>query len=206
MIMKRFCLLIWVIAGCCGVWGQSGPEVLRAVSEKMATMESYRIEFALEMEAAENPSKGHCVVAGERYVIAIDDLVQGCDGEVLWMVNGAVGEVTLDSPKPQSRSLFDNPTRAFDFAEEMFEVVDFDDSEAGVWKLVLRPAVGVLDGIEHVVLHVERATSLPVRLGYDMGGMGLYLNIASVTPIEVTGEEFVFAPANYPDCEIIDFR
>ena len=155
MIMKRFYLLIWAIAGCCGVWGQSGPEVLRAVSEKMATMESYRIEFALEMEAAENPSKGHCVVAGERYVIAIDDLVQGCDGEVLWMVNGAVGEVTLDSPKPQSRSLFDNPTRAFDFAEEMFE--DDSDNE------VLAEAIDLADMVNtqrSVDLLVEKLTDL----------------------------------------------
>lgn len=188
------------------LFGQSGHEVLRSVSEKMAAMENYRIEFELEMEAAENPSKGYCVVAGERYVIAIDELVQGCDGQVQWMVNGAVGEVTLDSPKPRSRSLFDNPTRAFDFAEELFEVVDFDDSDKELWKLVLRPAEGVLDGIEYVVLNVNRATSLPVKLGYDMGGLGLYINIGSVTTTKVTGEEFRFVPERYPDYEIIDFR
>ena len=204
--MRRFSVLaVALLVGVALFW-QSGPEVLRSVSEKMAAMENYRIEFELEMEAAENPSKGYCVVAGERYVIAIDELVQGCDGQVQWMVNGAVGEVTLDSPKPRSRSLFDNPTRAFDFAEELFEVVDFDDSDKGLWKLVLRPAEGVLDGIEYVVLNVNRATSLPVKLGYDMGGLGLYINIGSVTTTKVTGEEFRFVPERYPDYEIIDFR
>ena len=204
--MRRFSVLAVALLVGVALFGQSGPDVLRSVSEKMASMESYRIEFELEMEAAENPSKGYCVVVGESYVIAIDELVQGCDGQVQWMVNGAVGEVTLDSPKPRSRSLFDNPTRAFDFAEELFEVVDFDDSVEGVWKLVLRPAEGVLDGIEYVVLNVNRATSLPVKLGYDMGGLGLYINIQSVTPTEVTGEEFRFVPESYPDYEIIDFR
>ena len=204
--MRRFSVLAVALLVGVALFGQSGPEVLRSVSEKMAAMENYRIEFELEMEAAENPSKGYCVVAGERYVIAIDELVQGCDGQVQWMVNGAVGEVTLDSPKPRSRSLFDNPTRAFDFAEELFEVVDFDDSDKGLWKLVLRPAEGVLDGIEYVVLNVNRATSLPVKLGYDMGGLGLYINIGSVTTTKVTGEEFRFVPERYPDYEIIDFR
>ena len=204
--MRRFSVLAVALLVGVALFGQSGPEVLRSVSEKMAAMENYRIEFELEMEAAENPSKGYCVVAGERYVIAIDELVQGCDGQVQWMVNGAVGEVTLDSPKPRSRSLFDNPTRAFDFAEELFEVVDFDDSDKGLWKLVLRPAEGVLDGIEYVVLNVNRATSLPVKLGYDMGGLGLYINLGSVTTTKVTGEEFRFVPERYPDYEIIDFR
>ena len=204
--MRRFSVLAVALLVGVALFGQSGPEVLRSVSEKMAAMENYRIEFELEMEAAENPSKGYCVVAGERYVIAIDELVQGCDGQVQWMVNGAVGEVTLDSPKPRSRSLFDNPTRAFDFAEELFEVVDFDDSDKGLWKLVLRPAEGVLDGIEYVVLNVNRATSLPVKLGYDMGGLGLYINLGSVTTTKVTGEEFRFVPERYPDYEIRDFR
>ncbi len=204
--MRRFSVLAVALLVGVALFGQSGPEVLRSVSEKMAAMENYRIEFELEMEAAENPSKGYCVVAGERYVIAIDELVQGCDGQVQWMVNGAVGEVTLDSPKPRSCSLFDNPTRAFDFAEELFEVVDFDDSDKELWKLVLRPAEGVLDGIEYVVLNVNRATSLPVKLGYDMGGLGLYINIGSVTTTKVTGEEFRFVPERYPDYEIIDFR
>ena len=64
----------------------------------------------------------------------------------------------------------------------------------------------MLDGIEYVVLNVNRATSLPVKLGYDMGGLGLYINIGSVTTTKVTGEEFRFVPERYPDYEIIDFR
>ena len=201
--------LVTLFAAVLSAWvgyAQSGSEVLSSLSDKMGAMNAYQIDFELVMPTATDSSKGSCKVWGERYVIAIDDMKQGSDGSVVWTLIGANQEVTLDSPNPQSRSLFDNPTRAFDFAEELFEVVDFDDSVEGVWKLVLRPAEGVLDGIEYVVLNVNRATSLPVKLGYDMGGLGLYINIQSVTPTEVTGEEFRFVPESYPDYEIIDFR
>lgn len=202
--MKQLTILLTLLLATFAGYAQSGAEVLRAVSEKVGAMGAYRIDFELEMAGAEEPSEGYCVVDGANYLIAIEDLKQGCDGTTLWMLNGANREVTLDRPNTESRSLFDNPTRAFDFAEELFDVVSFEELSATVWRLVLRPAEGVLDGIESVVLEVSRATKLPTLLGYDMGGVGLFVRIENFAP--TTPSEREFAQPEEEGFEVIDFR
>ena len=202
--MKQLTILFTLLLATFAGYAQSGAEVLRAVSEKVGAMGAYRIDFELEMAGAENPSEGYCVVSGESYLIAIEDLKQGCDGTTLWMLNGANREVTLDRPNTESRSLFDNPTRAFDFAEELFEVASFEEISSSEWRLVLRPAEGVLEGIEFVVLDVDRNSMLPTMLGYDMSGVGLYLNIEKIQPTTTSPSEFAVAVSE--GFEVIDFR
>ena len=57
--MKR--IAITILATLCafaaGAQG-NGAEVLRAMSQKLAQVGSYRIDFAIEMPGAEEPSKG----------------------------------------------------------------------------------------------------------------------------------------------------
>ena len=202
--MKRFLIILVALVVSLGAWAQGGQDVLRAVGERVASMGAYRIDFVLEMPGAESGSEGCCVVDGQRYLIEIEDMMQGCDGQTLWMVVGANREITLLEPNLKSRSLFDNPTRAFDFAEELFEVVKFDESDGKVWKLTLRPAEGVLDGIESVILEVSRATGLPTLLGYDMGGVGLYVKIEKFA--KWAPGEGDFAQPEIEGYEVIDFR
>ena len=179
---------------------EKGAEVLRAVGAKVAEMGAYRIDFELDVPGAES---GYCVVAGQKYLIEIADMKQGCDGQTLWMMLGASREITILEPNLKSRSLFDNPTRAFDFAEELFEVVTFDESDGKVWKLTLRPAEGVLDGVESVILEVSRATGLPTLLGYDMG-VGLNVKIGKFA--KWAPKEDDFALPEMEGYEVIDFR
>ena len=202
--MKRFLTIISALVVSLGAWAQGGQDVLRAMGEKVAEMGAYRIDFVLEMPGAESGSEGSCVVDGQRYLIEIEDMMQGCDGQTLWVASGANREITLGEPNTNSRSLFDNPTRAFDFAEELFEVVRFDDGDGRVWKLTLRPAKGVLDGIEIVTLEVSRATGLPTLLGYDMGGVGLNVKIGKF--VKWAPKEDDFALPEMKGYEVIDFR
>ncbi len=202
--MKQFITVLSALLVSLGVCAQSGAEVLRAMGERVASMGSYRIDFSLEMAGAENPSRGYCKVDGEKYVIGIDDIMQGCDGETLWVVSGVNREITLDSPSPQSRSLFDNPTRAFDFEDGLFEVTHFDAESADVWNITLRPAEGVLEGIESVVLEVSRKTGLPTLLGYDMGGVSLFVRIEKFAPTKPEDGDFV--RPEIEGYEVIDFR
>lgn len=203
--MKR--IAITILAALCtfvaGAQG-SGAEVLRAMSQKLAQMGSYRIDFAIEMPGAEEPSKGYCLVEGDRYVIDVDGLAQGYDGEAVWMLNNLTKEYTLDSPKPQSRNLFDNPTKAFDFSEDMFEVESFATKSEGEWRVVLLPAEGVLDGIERVVVDVDQRSQLPTLLGYDMAGVGIYIELVKIAPVKSSTSDFQIAPPE--GYEVIDFR
>jgi outer membrane lipoprotein-sorting protein len=202
--MKRFFVLFVAVLGAWAACGQSGSDVLGRLSRQMAAMGSYKIDFELEMPTATATSKGYCVVSGERYKIAIEDLMQGCDGTLLWMQNGTTREVTLDHPNKQSRNLFDNPTKAFDFAEELFEVESITTNAGGRWQLVLLPAEGVLDGIERVVVDVDKKSGFPTRLGYDMSGVGLWINIVKIGSVDTSPDDFsVEVPEGF---EVIDFR
>ena len=201
--MKRFLMILMALSGALMLNAQSGVELLGSLSEKMAAMGSYHIDFEVEMAGASMPSKGYCEVSGEMYVIAIEELRQVFDGTTQWVFNGVNREVTLDSPRTDSRSLFDNPTKAFDFTEELFEVESVTH-EAAVIHLRLLPKEGVLDGIERVLLTIDEATMLPSSLGYDMAGLGLYINIVDIKPITPTKADFeVRVPYGF---EVIDFR
>lgn len=199
-LVALFAAVMSVVAG----YSQSGSEVLRAMAEKVASLGSYYIDFELEMPMAESVSKGECRVDGEKYVISIEGMVQGSDGVTLWVVNGLNEEVMLDSPRTDSRSLFDNPTKAFDFAEELFDIMSFKESSPKEWELHLRPAEGVLDGIDVVELRVDKTTLLPTRLGYDMAGVGLYVNIRSLRSEKFPESDF--QPPKPEGYEVIDFR
>lgn len=200
--------LVTLFAAVLSAWvgyAQSGPEVIGAMAEKMGAMDAYQIDFELVMPTATDSSKGSCEVWGEKYVIAIEDMKQGSDGSVVWTLIGANKEITLDAPRTNSRSLFDNPTKAFNFAEELFEVESVESFENDSrWRLVLLPGEGVLEGIERVVVEVDKTTLLPTRLGYDMAGVGLWVNIRSIAPSQPLEE--LFAIPSVEGYEVIDFR
>lgn len=201
--MKHFFVFLLVLCSAVTLHAQSGSEVLGALSDKMDAMESYRIDFELVMAGAEMNSKGYCLVSGEKYVIAIEELKQGCDGTIQWMFNGLNKEVTYDTPRADSRSLFDNPTKAFDFTEELFEVESVAH-EAAMIHLQLLPKEGVLDGIDKVLLTIDEATMMPSSLGYDMAGMELFVNVVDITSVVTTPADFVVVVPE--DFEVIDFR
>ncbi len=199
-LVALFAVVLSAMAGYC----QGGLEVLGAMAKKIGAMGSYCIDFELEMPSATATSKGYCVVSGERYVISIEGMQQGSDGVAVWAVNGLNEEITLDTPRPTSRSLFDNPTKAFDFAAELFDIVSFVEISPNEWELRLRPAEGVLDGIDVVELRVDKTTLLPTRLGYDMAGVRLYVNIRSLRSQEFSESDFKVPEIE--GYEVIDFR
>lgn len=208
--MKRIAILFTLLLGVAASYGQSGAEVLARVGENFAAMDSYRIDFELEMSSATDSSKGYCLISEPLYLISIDGadpqsgMKQGFDGQKMWMFDGISREIVYDNHKSQSHSLFENPTKAFDFSEDLFAVVGVEDGEKGVWSITLRPKAGVLDGIEYVVLEVDKKSLLPTRLGYDMAGAGIYIRIAKITPVEASPDDFTVTP---PDgFEVIDFR
>jgi outer membrane lipoprotein-sorting protein len=201
--MKRIVILFTLLMGVAVGFAQSGVEVLRKVSDNFSKMGAYRIDFELEMASATNTSKGHCLIDAPLYLIVIDGMKQGFDGEKMWMVDVITQEVVYDAHNPQSHSLFVNPTLAFDFSEELFGVVAQEESD-GVLTMTLEPKEGVLDGIAYVTLSVDEKTLLPTRLGYDMEGAEIFINILSIEPQDLSPEAFASeVPQGF---EVIDFR
>jgi hypothetical protein len=62
----------------------------------------------------------------------------------------------------------------------------------------------VLDGIERVVVDVDKKSGFPTRLGYDMAGVELWINIVKIGSVRTTSSDFeVVVPEGF---EVIDFR
>ncbi len=206
--MRRAIILLSLLLCALVGRGQTGGEILSQMGTKLNAMGTYRIDYALEMPTAEQASAGWCIVADEgRYAIAVEELTQGSDGQVVWVVNPINKEITLDTPLPESRNLFDNPTRAFDFAADLFEVEHYEATAEGDWRIVLLPKEGVLDGIERVIVEIDHKTLLPTRLGYDMAGVGLWITIKAIKPYTPAAHDFEMpTQQRFPDYEVIDFR
>lgn len=202
--MKRILTLLVALCAMMTAVGQNkDSELLQQMSQKINSLGSYRIDFALEMPGAELPSEGYCIVEGDRYLIDVEGMAQAYDGKVVRLLNHLTKEVTLDAPKPNSRSLFDNPTKAFDFDAKLF-TIDKVTRQAAMIHLWLIPAEGVLDGVEQVHLVVDSDSMLPASLSYDFAGAELHINIVKIAPLNTSEDDFTFAtPEGY---EVIDFR
>ena len=202
--MKRLLVILFALVAYSAGAQNSGVEVLEAMSSKIASLGSYCIDFEVEMASAEVASEGHCLISGPLYRIEIEPMMQGYDGEKRWVVDGLAKEVIYDEPMAESRNLFDNPTLAFDFKEGLFKIVKFDASQKGLWRLTLDPEKGVLDGIDSVVLYVDKATKLPTKLGYEMSGVAIYVNILKIAHQECSVADFAVIPEE--GFEVVDFR
>lgn len=182
---------------------EEGRTILATLASNLAQMGTYEIDFSLEAEGM-GASKGRCGIGDRgRYWIEVEDMRQSSDGSSVWVVNPATREVTIDNLNPHSRSLFDNPTRAFEFSEELF-AVDSVSHEAAVVHLYLVPAAGVLEGVERIHLVVEADDAMPLSLSYEIGGAELHIIIHSIVPY--TPAEADFVPTVADDYEVIDFR
>jgi outer membrane lipoprotein-sorting protein len=202
--MKRILTLIVALCGVVALGAQNdAAKVLEKVGQKIGSLGDYRIDFEVKIPATEAPSKGYCLVGGQRYVIDIDGMAQAFDGEAVYMLNPITREVTIDAPRPNSRSLFDNPTKAFDFDPELF-TIDRLTYEAAMIHLWLTPAEGVLEGVEQVHLVVDSATMLPSSLSYDFAGAVLSITVRKFESAKASESDFeVTVPSDY---EVIDFR
>lgn len=181
-----------------------GSEVLEKMSQKLGSLDSYSITFEVHMSVATHPSRGLCFVKGDCYLIQVDGMEQGFDGEKVWMVDAIAEEVTFDRPNLTSHSLFDNPTRAFDFTADLFDV---EGVTSGAEEIVVKmsPKEGVLDGVEEVTLVVSAESGLPSYLTYDYGGMDVRITILNMFSPMMSGED-VFTPSIPEGYELIDFR
>jgi outer membrane lipoprotein-sorting protein len=202
--MKRILTLIVALCGVVALGAQNdAAKVLEKVGQKIGSLGDYRIDFEVKIPATEAPSKGYCLVGGQRYVIDIDGMAQAFDGEAVYMLNPITREVTIDAPRPNSRSLFDNPTKAFDFDPELF-AIDRITYEAAMIHLWLTPAEGVLEGVEQVHLVVDSDTMLPSSLSYDFAGAVLSITVRKFESAKASENSFEVAiPSDY---EVIDFR
>lgn len=183
--------------------------LLAALSEKIAAMGDYRVEFSVEAEG--NDMNGNYIVSGSNFRIVTPEFEVVSNGKARYEINKELEEVIVDEADTTEISMLINPTKAFEFAKSGF-VASYGgivDESGKTCDLVVLVPGGVVSSITEVKLYLDKATGLPVRLDYKMDGFEDKISVKvlsfaqdkSLRPVD-----FRFDKSKYPGYEVIDFR
>jgi hypothetical protein len=130
-----------------------------------------RYAYGLWVEVGDSLLYGAMQVEDDSYHMILADMEVYSDGRLRYEINNARKEVTEDRVNLESRDLLTNPTRAFDFVDDEFDIVlQFSQNdEIAVVKLVPRDSSL---GITSIKLALMRSGDKvrPLQILYDYDG------------------------------------
>ncbi len=123
------------------------------------------------------------------------------DGRTRWEVNHADREVSVDAVDLRAGNILTNPTRAFDFAPEVFTSA----IKGGNVLLTPRDEVSAVRSIEVVV---SPTTGLPIEVRYRQDGLQgeVVVKIFGLKKGLSEDVKFSFDTAKAGGYEVLDFR
>ncbi len=171
----------------------------------------YQVEFTLHAGEASKPIPGNFKVSGQKYYLSVEDREVYCDGTIKYEVNRTDKEVTVDQVDPKDKSILANPTRAFDFSDDVFTHSYGGQTTFGGKKcdVVILRARSADDPILEIKLMLDAASGLPAAVSYRMENVSepVQIDVTSIKPAEVLPEsQFRFDRSKYKGYEVIDFR
>lgn len=174
-------------------------ELLARLSAEIRALGNYGASFTVEADG--QSAAGFYAVGGDRYYIRLGDAEVYCDGKVRYEVDHRRKEVSLDGVNAASRSILDNPTRAFDLVGDEFasELLWERDGRAAV---KLTPKTD--QALSAVTLTLDTQTMRPRSLEYDFDGERIRIVVRTLEASDKAPKEYV--PAEYRTYETIDFR
>lgn len=176
-------------------------EVVAALSAQFRALKGYEIGFEVTM--GEYRGTGSYFVLGDSYYLAMGDNEVFADGSVRYEVSNSRKEIIIGETNAASRSLLDNPVRAFDF-------LDSEYAPSLLWErngetaVLLTPVAGSGASTGNITLVVATASMRPRSVAYDFDGGQVTVRILRFGPF--AGPLRTFDRAAYPDYEWIDFR
>lgn len=175
-------------------------KLLEQLADGFRAMKNYTVRF--EISAGDSDVAGSYSVEGENYYLALADAEVFCDGKVRYEVDNRRREVTVNDVDASSRSLLDNPVRAFDFIGGDYTPVLLGERD-GHAAIRLTPTSDA-SPTGAVTVTVTLGPVRPVRLAYDYDGESISVSVAAVEPLAVPLKPF--DRAAYDGYEFIDFR
>lgn len=190
-----------------GAQGRS-QEILKRLADKIAAMGDYHAQF--EVEAEGNAIKGEYAVSGDKYYMKTSEYEVISDGKSRYEINHYDEEVLIDKSNPADRNILSNPTRAFEFAEDIFtnsyksEETDGGDA-IDVVELI---PTDTKTPLRRITLKVNRKTGLPAELRYLSDGLSddVVVTIDKIGRGLTPDAVFTFDRTKFKDYEIVDFR
>lgn len=207
--MKRVLFVILLVA-CSLPAGAAGhaDEILRKLAGRIAAMGDYTAVF--EVRAEGNVITGTYAVSGSKYYMQTDEYEVICDGKTRWEVNRTDEEVLIDRADPADRNILSNPTRAFEFAPDIFGssykgTEDRGGKVADIVELTPRDPKSTL---RRVTIVVERQTGLPVELRYLSDGLSdeVVVRMVEIGEGVPSNAAFSFDSSKYKGYDVVDFR
>ena len=185
--------------------------LLDAMTAKLASYTSYKIDVSLDMNGEFSGYEGSMTISGENYYIYTEDMKVFSDGKTKYTLLDSEDEVMIENVDPADADILSNPARFFardysGFDHRYLRSVTIGGRIAEA--VEMKPLNSVM-GIMSFLLYIDPVTSLPVRIDTSIQSIGasVVLNITKFTPnVPVTPSMFIFDKSKHPGVEIIDFR
>lgn len=132
--------------------------------------ERYAMTLHIAMTNAEQPLIGYLMIDGDSFYLTLGAMEVYSDGKLRYEVNNERKEVTEDRVNLSSADLLSNPTRAFEFVGEQFDVALLSANATDV-ELHIKPLDADM-GISNIALSLKVAGGkvLPDAIVYDYDG------------------------------------
>lgn len=158
----------------------------------------YAFTIAVQVGDAEDMLYGRVMVDGDSYYMSLEGMEVYSDGKLRYEINNERREVTEDRVDLSSHDLLTNPTRAFQFAPEEFDMSLRFSQNDEVAVVELRPRDEAL-GITSIALAMVSDDSdrlRPRQLLYNYDGESVVISF----------EEYAFAEWSLPRWDEDDYK
>lgn len=207
--MKKLFLLIPLL--CIAVSAAAdnrSQSILTQLSAKIKALGEYHARF--EVVAEDNNIAGVYTVSGDKYFMQTEDYRVISDGKVKYEINHYDREVIVDRIKSGDRNILSNPTRAFDFASDIFNgtYVGTQTVRGVASDIIKLTPTDSKSTLKSITLAVSQATGLPVEIRYRSEGVTdeVVVRIVKIESGPLKDAVFKFDRANYAGYEVVDFR
>ena len=142
--------------------------------------ERYAMTLHIDMTNAEQPLIGYMMIDGDSFYLTLGAMEVYSDGKLRYEVNNERKEVAEDRVNLSSADLLSNPTRAFEFVGEQFDVALLSANATAV-ELHIEPLDADM-GISNIALSLKVAGGkvLPDAIVYDYDGEVVDINLEMV--------------------------
>ena len=182
--MRRYItLFLAMLATTANLMAQSGEEWLARLNSSLGERYAMSMSVAMgsDIDNLEEQVTGYMMVDGDSYYITLGIMEVYSDGKLRYEINNDRKEVTEDRVNLASHDLLTNPTRAFDFAPEEFDIALRFSHNGEIASLEFTPREKSL-GVTAISLALvsEGDRVYPSQIAYDYDGDIVCITLAMV--------------------------
>lgn len=182
----------------------TATEWLKQLEASMGERYAYTLAVAVQTGDSDVQLSGCVMVEGDSYYMSLEAMEVYSNGKLRYEINNERKEVTEDRVNLMSHDLLTNPTRAFSFAPEEFDIELAFSQNDEIARIDLTPRDKDY-GITTIVLILEREGDkvYPKQIAYDYDGDKVVVTLAEYG--DKAWKLPVWNEANYKAYDIVSF-